>query len=191
MTNLSITTGLDQEKKPGPVQALIGNYQAFFSDLLHRMKQIGIDITGMPMSHLLYRTTTLPEYYHLRDELKKYCSEFVETQFNDRAVSILILDEPLQLEDGFVVSMIELPAPRPAHMYPSGLESIGVTFGKELPQFIEKHKQVLSGIKDHGQHCQPAFITFDNDKTAKFYDISLRNIVVLQGWEIAKCNPSA
>lgn len=154
------------------------------------MKQIGIDITGMPMSHLLYRTTTLPEYYYLRDELKKYCSEFVETQFNDRAVSIIILNEPLLLEDGFVVSMIELPAPRPAHMYPGGLESIGVTLGKELPLFIQKHKQVLTGIKDHGQHCQPAFITFDNDKTAKFYDISLRDIVILQGWEIANCDPS-
>jgi len=49
----------------------------------------------------------------------------VETQFNGRAVSILILKEPLLLEDGFTVSMIELPAPRAVHMYPSGLESIG------------------------------------------------------------------
>ena len=44
----------------------------------------------------------------------------------------------------------------------------------------------LTGVKDHGQHCQPAFITFDNDKTAKFYDISLREIVILQGWTITK-----
>jgi len=162
----------------------------FFSDLLRRMKQVGIDIVGMPMSHLLYRTTTMPEYNYLRDELRKYCSEFVETQFNDRAVSILILNNPLQLEDGFTVSMIELPAPRVAHMYPSGLESIGVTVGEKLPGFIKKYEHVLTGVKDHGQHCQPAFVTFDNDKTAKFYDISLREIVILQGWEIAGCVPS-
>ena len=67
----------------------------------------------------------LPEYENLRDETKNFCSEFVETQFNGRAVSILILKEPLLLEDGFTVSMIELPAPRAVHMYPSGLESIG------------------------------------------------------------------
>jgi hypothetical protein len=82
--------------------------------------------------------------------------------------------------------MIELPAPRRAHMYPNGLESIGVVVGKELPNFIEKHKSVLTGVKDHGIHCQPAFITFENERTAKFYDNSLRKIVILQGWEIEK-----
>jgi predicted metalloenzyme YecM len=168
------------------IEKIIGNYQEFFSDLLHRMKQSGINIHGMPLSHLLYRTVTIPEYEKLRDGLKNYCSEFVETQFNGRAVSILILREPLLLEDGFTVSMIELPAPRSAHMYPSGLESIGVIVGNPLPEFIEQHSPVLTGIKDHGQHCQPAFITFDNDKTSKFYNISLREIVMLQGWEIEK-----
>ena len=168
------------------LQNLIGDYQAFFSDLLHRMKKVDIDICGMPLSHLLYRTVTIQEYIRLRDELKTHCSEFVETQFNDRAVSILILKEPLLLEDNFTVTMIELPAPRPAHMYPSGLESIGVTVGDNLPKFIQSHYHVLTGIKDHGEHCQPAFITFDNDKTAKFYNISLREIVLLQGWEIAR-----
>lgn len=167
------------------IQNLIGDYQIFFSDLLHRMKAVDIQITDMPMSHLLYRTVSIPEYIELRDALKKHCSEFVETQFNDRAVSILILKEPLLLEDGFTVSMIELPAPRSVHMYPSGLESIGVTVGKKLPEFIQQHNHVLSGVKDHGEHCQPAFITFDNEKTSKFYDISLREIVILQGWKIA------
>lgn len=170
------------------LRQLIGDYQSFFSDLLSRLKKSGIDITGMPMSHLLYRTTTQSEYEKLRDGIKSLCSEFVETQFNDRAVSILILKKPLVLEDGHTVSMIELPAPRPAHMYPSGLESIGIVVGKNLPEFIKTHKAVLTGVKDHGTHCQPAFITFDNDKTAKFYDISLREIVILQGWTIDKVN---
>lgn len=168
------------------IESLIGNYQVFFSDLLHRMKKSGINIAGMPMSHLLYRVEKMEEYEYLRDELISFCSEFVETQFNDRAVSILILKEPLLLEDGFTVDMIELPAPRPVHMYPTGLESIGVVVGKELPNFIAKYTDVLTGVKEHGVHCQPAFITFENDKTAKFYDISLREIVLLQGWEIAK-----
>ena len=167
------------------VEQLIGDYRAFFSDLLHRLKQVGIDMAGMPMSHLLYRTIKLSEYELLRDQLKELCSEFVETQFNGRAVSILILAEPLVLEEGFTVSMIELPAPRPVHMYPSGLESIGVVVGESLSEFIVRHQSILTGVKDHGEHCQPAFVTFDNDKTAKFYSISLREIVNRQGWTIA------
>lgn len=166
---------------------LIGDYQTFFSDLLHRQKKIGIDVSGFPMSQLLYRTETLPEYEKLRDELKLLCREFVETQFNDRAVSILVLKEPLKLEDNFETDVIELPAPRPVHMYPSGLESIGIVVGKALPDFIKKYQAVLSGVKDHGEHCQPAFVTFDNDKTSKFYDISLLEIVARQGWVLEKC----
>jgi len=111
------------------LKKLIGDYEGFFSNLLRNLKTVGIDISGMPMSHLLYRTSTLIEYEDLRDQLIKYCGEFVETQFNGRPVSILILNTPLMLEDGFTVSMIELPAPRPEHMYPSGLESIGVVVG--------------------------------------------------------------
>ena len=168
------------------IEHLIGDYQHFFSDLLYRLKNAGINMAGMPMSHLLYRVSTYPEYELLRDQLKELCSEFVETQFNGRAVSILILKKPLVLEDGFTVAMIELPAPRAAHMYPSGLESIGVVVGKTLPEFIARYCDVLTGVKDHGEYCQPAFITFDNDKTAKFYDISLRDIVKHQGWTIAK-----
>ena len=166
------------------VEHLIGDYQIFFSDLLLRLKSCQVNISGLPLSHLLYRTVTISEYENLRDQLKTFCSKFVETQFNDRAVSILILEKPLILEDGFTVSMIELPAPRPAHMYPSGLESIGVVIGYKLPQFIQQYKHILSGIKDHGEYCQPAFITFDNDKTTKFYDISLEEIVKLQGWQL-------
>ncbi len=169
-----------------PIKNLIGDYQAFFSDLLRRQKEIGIDITEMPMSHLLYRTETLPEYNNLRDQLKTFCREFVETQFNGRAVSVLVLKEPLKLEDNFETDVIELPAPRFVHMYPSGLESIGVVIGKSLPEFIKHHQKVLTGVKDHGEHCQPAFVTFDNDKTSKFYDISLLEIVARQGWVLEK-----
>lgn len=168
------------------IEQLIGDYHAFFSDLLDRQKKIGIDISGIPMSHLLYRTSTLPEYENLREQLKLFCREFVETQFNGRAVSILVLKEFLKLEDNFETDVIELPAPRLAHMYPSGLESIGVVIGKSLPEFIKKYNNVLTGVKDHGEHCQPAFVTFNNEKTSKFYDISLLEIVARQGWVLEK-----
>ena len=168
------------------IKQLIGNYEIFFSDLLDRTKKINIHIHGMPLSHFTYRVNTISEYDYLRDELKVFCNEFVETQFNGRAVSILALKEALVLEDDFKVSIIELPAPRSVHMYPSGLESVGVIVGASLSAFIKQHTNVLTGIKDHGEHCQPAFVTFDNGKTNKFYDISLEEIVRLQGWQMEK-----
>lgn len=166
------------------IEHLIGDYKSFFVDLNRRSKEVGIDMHGMPMSHLLYRVREISEYETLRDQLKFFCREFVETQFNGRAVAVLVLEKPLVLEDGFSVSVIELPAPRAVHMYPSGLESIGVVLGKKLATFIARHHSALTGVKDHGQYCQPAFLTFDNEKTIKFYDHSLTEIVALQGWTI-------
>ncbi len=66
------------------IDNLIGDYQAFLSDLLKRLKNSSIDIAGLQLSHLLYRVATLDEYEILRDNLKLLCCEFVETQFNHR-----------------------------------------------------------------------------------------------------------
>lgn len=165
------------------LKEIIGDYDTFFSDLLLRLRKIGIDVNGMPLSHLTYRATTTQEYVKLRDKLKTFCKEFAETQFNGRAVSILVLRNPLTLEDGFTVSVVELPAPRPAHIYPSGLEHVGIIVGNKLQDFNERYKDKLTGTKDHGIHCQPSFVAFDNGKTVKFYDRPLTKIVELQGWQ--------
>src|SRR5438093_7024924 len=120
---------------PMAIEQLIGDYQTFFSDLLHKLNEKRITIKALPIIHLLYRTRTMPEYIKLRDNLMPFCKEFVETEFNGRPVSIFILKKPLVLEDGFRVSMIELPAPRAVHMYPRGLESIGIFVKKTMPEF--------------------------------------------------------
>jgi len=164
------------------VERIIGDYNAFFSDLYKRLTEVDINIQGLPLVQLLYRTSTMPEYEKIRDNLKNFCREFVETDFNRRLVSILILKKPLLLEKGFSVDMIELAAPRASHMYPSGLESVGFFVGDRLPAFKKKYHNVLTGEKDHGVYCKPAFVTFDNGKTVKFYNVTLKDIILREGW---------
>src|ERR1700722_4427614 len=168
------------------VERIIGDYNAFFSDLHKRLTEIGVNIHELPLIQLLYRTSTMPEYEKIRDNLKFFCKEFVETDFNKRLVSILILKKPLQLEKGFSVDKIELAAPRASHMYPSGLESVGFFVENQLSAFKKKYHRVLTGVKDHGVYCKPAFVTFDNGKTVKFYDITLKDIILREGWFFEK-----
>src|SRR3989344_2608398 len=150
------------------------------------MEKISIDATNMPISHITYRTTSIQEHEDIRDQLKLHCKEFVETQFNGRSVSILNLRTPLPLSKGFSFSFIELPAPRAEHMYPSGLEHVGFLVGEALSEFKDKHKGVLTGEKDRRPYCFPAYVTFENGKTAKFYEKILKEIVALQGWSFEK-----
>jgi predicted metalloenzyme YecM len=168
------------------IEQVIGDYGAFASDLMARLAAVSIDIKGLPLSHITYRVATLGEYAEMRDELKGFCREFVETQFNGRAISILLLKTDLILAEGCLVSTIELPAPRSVHVYPVGLEHIGIIIGKTLPQFKIQHQNVLTGEKDHGALCRPAFITFNNGKTVKFYDHSLKEIMLSEGWKFQK-----
>ena len=170
------------EEFASEVEALIGDYAAFVADLLDQLEKLEVETKSYHITHLLYRTETAPEYERLRDALRPLCREAVETEFNGRPVSVMTMRHPLELPGGHSVTMIELPAPRAAHTYPSGLESIGVLVGEELPEFKKRYAKAITGVKDHGRDCKPGFITFDNGKTAKFYDTSLREVVILEGW---------
>ncbi len=166
------------------IKRLIGDYEGFFAEVKAGLDGIGIDISRMPLSHLNYRVETAAEYVRVRDGLKAHCRQFVETQFNGRAVSILVLEVPVKLADGYEVSVIELPAPRPAHMYPRGLEHLGIVVGEDLPAFKAKYARVITGVKDRRPYCFPAFITFAGGVTAKFYERDLLEVVRMQGWEL-------
>lgn len=121
------------------IRDIIGDYEGFFSGLLTRLSKVGINPNGLPIVQLCYRTTTTPEYELMRTQLKEFCSEFSETQFNGRSVAILNLRKPLILSRHFTASTIELPAPRAEHTYPSGLESLGILV-KNSPSSISNTK---------------------------------------------------
>jgi predicted metalloenzyme YecM len=61
------------------IEHIIGDYKEFFTDLQKQLQQIPIDIREYPLSHLNYRVATQEEYRTKRDQLKMFCSEFVET----------------------------------------------------------------------------------------------------------------
>jgi predicted metalloenzyme YecM len=162
------------------IEQIIGDYQAFVSDLTQRCAASSIPIENLRMSHLLYRVSSLEEYGQTLEALMGLCDEFVETKFNGRPIAILILKKPLVI-DALSFSTLELPAPREGKVYPSGLESMGVVVGSRLPAFAKEYERILTGIKDQGNLSQPAFLTFDNGKTVKFYDISIQELMIIQG----------
>lgn len=160
---------------------LIGNYETFFVDTLERLKSAEIDIHGYPLSHLGVRTETFEEYEGLRDEILEYCESYVENEHNGRPISKLLLRESLKLPEGFEVDLIELMPPKPSRDYPLGIEHVGVVVGSDLEEFADQHKDALSGRQDQGPYCKPYFVTFDNGKRVKFYDLSLKDVVEKEG----------
>ena len=159
------------------IKDTIGDYQAFFSLQLGRLKGLGIDISGCELSHLAYRTETYDEYLRTRDSIEKHCRSNVEHVWNGRPISIMQLEEPLILGEGFEVRVIELIPPVHRRVYKMGLEHVGVVIGNSVDEFSRKHRGDLTGQQFQSELCEPYYITFFDDFTmVKFYRIPLLEV---------------
>ena len=161
--------------------AILGDYRSFFADLRQRITAAGIDIAGCPLSHLAFRTATPCEYRQVQEQLKPWCRANVENEWNGRPIDKLLLAEPLVLDDDYTVSLIELIPPPHREDWPLGLEHLGVVIGESFDDFTREHEAKFTGRQDQGPYCQPAYITFGNGLTVKFYRWSLGDVVEMEG----------
>lgn len=156
---------------------IIGDYAAFFALQLERLNDVQIDISGCPISHLAFRTETYEEYLRARDDLEQHCTSNIENIWNGRPISIMQLEQPLDLGEGFEVRVIELLPPVHRRVYKMGMEHIGVVIGESVDEFSRKHRSALTGQQFQSEECEPYYVTFFEDFTmVKFYKNSLLEI---------------
>lgn len=163
------------------IKDILGDYRAFFADLKARLAAVGIEIRGRRLSHLAFRTATRAEYLDVRERLRPLCSGEVENVWNGRPIGKLLLARPLEVAAGFFVPLIELIPPEHRQPFPMGLEHLGVVIGEDFDAFCEQHHAVLTGWQDQGPYCQPAYVTFGNGRSVKFYRHSLKDVVEMEG----------
>ena len=163
------------------IVGILGDYRGFFADLMARVSAAGIEVPARELSHLAFRTATVEEYVSVRGRLRACCSAEVENVWNGRTIGKFLLARPLALGDGHSVSLIELIPPPHRQPFPMGLEHAGIVIGAEFDAFCRKHDAIFTGRQDQGPYCQPAFITFENQRSVKFYRHSLREVVEKEG----------
>ena len=160
---------------------ILGEYAEFYAQQAQRLRQLGIDIRDLTVSHLAFRTETVDEYLAVRQQLETFCSANVENAWNGRPISKLLLQQPLELAPGVGTSLIELIPPVHQSVYKMGLEHVGIVVGESFEEFGNLHSQAFTGQQDQGPFCQPYFITFPDHTNVKFYRYSLRDVCVLEG----------
>ena len=134
-------------------------------------------ISGCGISHLAYRVEAYDEYLRIRERIEKHCKSNIENVWNGRPISIMQLEEPLVLGDGFEVRVIELIPPVHRRVYKMGLEHVGVVIGDSIDEFSVKHRAALTGQQFQSVECEPYYITFFEDFTmVKFYGSPLLEI---------------
>lgn len=167
---------LNQEAKE-----VLGEYTEFYALQSRRLQNLGIDIDGLEISHLAFRTETLAEYLIVRQKLEALCAANVENTWNGRPISKLLLQDPLRLSQGATTSLIELIPPVHQSVYKMGLEHIGIVIGEAFADFGKLHAHDFTGQQYQSEICQPYFITFPDHTHVKFYRYSLQQVCVAEG----------
>ena len=167
------------------ISQVLGDCSGFYLQQTRRLLNIGIDIDGLAISHLAFRTETLAEYLDIRRQLEPLCSANVENYWGGRPISKLLLVEPLQLSPSATTILIELIPPEHQDIYQNvykmGLEQMGIVIGETFADFAETYAHLFTGQQDQGPFCQPYFITFPDNTNVKFYQCSLHDVCVLEG----------
>ena len=160
---------------------ILGDYTEFYTMQAQRLQKLGIDIDGLEVSHLAFRTETLAEYLQIRQKLETICSANVENTWNGRPISKLLLQEPLQLSRNATTSLIELIPPVHQSIYKMGLEHVAIVIGETLADFAKLHAHHLTGQQYQAEYFQPYFITFPDHTNVKFYPYSLQQVCQMEG----------
>ena len=161
----------------GPIADIIGDYQAFATTQQQRLAERGIDISPYPLSHLAVRVSEWDLYVHKRTRLERHARANSENLWNGRPISLIVLNEPLEVLDGKYVSNIELIPPVHQRVYKMGLEHLGVVVGDDFEAFSETHRAVLTGQQFQNAAVDPVYVLLEDFTHVKFYRRSFFDIV--------------
>lgn len=164
------------------IKDLIGDYAAFFAQQRSRMADLEFDIGNYPLSHIAYRAPTGADYIRIRDELEKCCDANVENEWRGRAISKLQFSDPLDLGNSTSVSMLELIPPPHKPAQKTGLEHVAVVLGEHIEPFAQRYREVLIGENQSSLPSAPYRISFKDGSSVKFYRVSLKELVIGQGF---------
>ena len=166
-----------------PIAEIIGDFRAFVAQQRDRLLDRGIDIGPYALSHVAFRVPEWDQYVQVRTQLERHATANRENVWNGRPISLILPAEPLEVLDGKTVPMIELIPPVHQRVYKMGLEHLGVVVGDMFDAFVEAHKPVLTGQQFQGPNStpDPVYILFEDFTHVKFYRLSLKASVELDG----------
>src|SRR3954463_15693834 len=181
----SYVGGREEAAMADPVGDIIGDYRAFAAQQFDRLLARGINARPYPLSHLAVRVPEWDQYVHVRHLLEGHAVANRENVWNGRPISLIVPAEPLEVLDGKLVPLIELIPPVHQRVYKMGLEHLGVVVGDTFDAFVAAHKPVLTGQQFQGPNStpDPVYILFEDFTHVKFYRLSLRASVELDGYK--------
>lgn len=151
----------------------------FLDDLFSKIDEIELDVEKYELDHICYRVETLAEYKIKKAELTEVSTLLIESMVNGRLISTFKLYEPIVYKKRSIY-LIELPAPKAMHSYPSGLEHAEFVTKEPLQKIVDRYPQYSFEV--FGIHKKiNADITLKlGDYCIRFHNQNLEEIINLE-----------
>lgn len=162
-----------------PLAEIIGDHQAFLTDLFGLIEDIELDVSKYFMDHICYRVDSEENYKLKKTDLLPHGELLIESMVNGRLISTFKLHSPIVFRDR-EVHLIELPAPKSGHSYKSGLEHVEFVTKDPLQKIVDRYPQYAFEV--FGIHKKiNADITLKlGDYCIRFHNQSLEDVIKLE-----------
>lgn len=158
---------------------IIGDPLIFLEDLFSKINDIELDVAPYELDHLCYRVESFEQYKSKKEELLHHGEMLIESMVNGRMIATFKLFEPIVYQKRKIY-LLELPAPKPGHAYPAGLEHVEFVTKGPLQKIIDRYPQY--SFEAFGIHKKiNADITLKlGDYCIRFHNQSLEDVIKLE-----------
>lgn len=158
---------------------IIGDPLLFLNKLFSMLSDIELDVEKYELDHICYRVENLDQYKEKKNDLSQHGKLLVESMINGRLISTFKLHSPIEFNNRKIY-LIELPAPKNGHAYPSGLEHVEFVTKDPLQKIMERYPQY--SFEAFGIHKKiNADITLKLGKYCiRFHNQNLEDVIKLE-----------
>ncbi|KKP69650.1 hypothetical protein A2X44_03790 [candidate division CPR3 bacterium GWF2_35_18] len=120
---------------------ILDHYEQFLDLVFQKLSELKIDVSNYELDHLGYQASSDADYDKLKPEFLSLGESLSEEIVGGRRVGIVAFKKPLVYKN-YIISAIELVAPKKDQICPSALEHIEFVLPKGFTNFMQKYPEI-------------------------------------------------
>ena len=158
------------------LSSIIGDPIVFLDQIFSKLEDIGLAVDKYELDHICFRVKTIAEYKEKKEELNEFGVLLVESMVGGRLISTFKLHEPIVFQER-KISLLELPAPKPTHSYPTGLEHVEFVTKEPLQKIVDRYPQYSFQVFGINKKINADITLVLGEHCIRFHNQSLEEII--------------
>ncbi len=156
---------------------LLKEMKDFCQRVLANLKDVGMLEYAKEIDHACFRVSDTNKYEMLKAQLEQDAVLLSEAFVNGRPIASYKLKNPVDLDNKFSISVIELPAPKFGRIYEDGFEHIEVVVSVPLENFMDRFSHLEFDKSNFHASINRDVSHKLMDGLVKFHEYSLEQVI--------------